>query len=1652
MHHTLRRALAQHPGSPSLVAVAAERSVTAVLPALLLDDAARHRAGRVLAMGRPVPLPDAPSLKWLIIPTATSDQAGAFLAEATHLRAFQGGTVRVVPPIVSWSLQSGNRRVGAARPDWPFTPVVGITIDRRIYAIDEQECARASVAASDEDVFGSFLRRGLYLTDTIERVDETATYAGVLAEVSAVFQRAEPAIDAYLALFGAVPQLGPGATHFDAYIEALSFELLRNGFLPPEVLDPVGARAHRIGRVRRVKKNVVGLAHAVQAAAGRVQLPAAAPTMWDAVFDGVPRGRLIGVRAMNDEIDARPDVVYADGDAGFVVWEALEGEYEALVFGDGGIALRAVADGRIELIGDLLTFEGAEQIVEALFARDDGQLAAAIRQHGSRQSKAAISLLLRALFSEKAIEAGWAQGAVRFVDETTFPQPSRYQRHTVCLRNTDEARRWLESLGAIPGVDFVELDDSTIGVRASAFVPDIAEHGAAALAAYVTTLPESFRPEKGPAIVPAATPWLRHDPIAPLHADVLARVDVFLRTGAGYDDSREAPSVESQKKRDQRARKTVRLKVLGRSEIPCVAASIARVREGMSVGTSSTAKAVAEYTQAFGFKPAQVARRLRLDLEESAARDLSWLASNALGGLSLARGTASGECGCQETRSNGDDCRELACYRYADVVVAPGWPWGASNAPSFNQYQLQARVSLARELRVTRQPPVRAIEAPMRSGKTYSVTQRAVDEAAAGKVTVIAFPAHGQIEPAERYAKGMLARAPSSSKVVHLLGIERACILPKDESRPKCSDCLHGPTAKYQGPALVSPGTDNRDAVRALVVEPGVYDEQRLRDTGAHYGMCPRTVSVSLVDDAKIVLCTHAHLLDEGARGLLPLVADRVVVDEADQLIESLVERATTVLPIAVTRTKAEVPFHRDQTCQLSCEGCSFQFGNAATTSKRATDVLSLPIHLNRADEFADPVWAPDAFDRGLQVLRTFAPNSSRIDLTKVKENIDLFRRALLDPRQHRVQVPGRYGRTASRRATPHDVFGKLIDDHVQAAADPRLLGVGSSAVVIRFEPCLLPDSFPVKPARSVPGVFVGPTSSFRVATSLREIGIETSKVPAHDRQELDMIWKFIALTHSSSAGDITGLLYRRRAERVANTPPCGIDLFRVAVSEIESLRRYLTGATYGTDLVSGTIPRPDLMRRMLWLSEKDFEHVVVRSPVHGGFAHYLEGPAVYHRDGQAYKPMYGAQDAHAAIMEFIRAWRHEGHEAPRVLVFAGSKRSADEIADSFSNDSAIRVAKHGPDDTVTVAGRFDRDPSVRIDGRVDISYLRSVESRGIDFFANLVVVVGYGYPGFATFHAFATALSVQAQPVAPSPSPTATATSAMEEQSVTVLALAEASRTAAANQAMARSVGKDARTVVWTFNRATLDTVGEDFRARTVLGSAIQLSGADSYSRVTRLVAESIRFLLGQRSLPAGPWLDATRAGGLHILLLTRAARDQEREALARRKQEVIEHLRDAKVQNPQRVLEWVLERIRTNQPVRARDYSNSGAIKTAIRWLKANKYVVPANRGEYEPTQRLKALIESTPDFVGWPELVPYFEETVAQLRSAANDATPAPAAGPLPGWAWATRGLVASTVVHAPRAAVGFAAKETYADVQACAVASLGAIGLKNVSRAL
>lgn len=916
-------------------------------------------------------------------------------------------------------------------------------------------------------------------------------------------------------------------------------------------------------------------------------------------------------------------------------------------------------------------------------------------------------------------------------------------------------------------------------------------------------------------------------------------------------------SPDAARHRTKRAQR--HLRVLNREDffIPCRESTLERMERGESVGFERFAKYVYESRHALGMSDQDIveeARRRGVDF----ARYHGRFRIGHGGTVEIVTKDYDYHCSTLWQR-HSDLCDYHSCYRsrpFPDPLNTGGGArsssaparrktGGPSCAESFSWPPAGPERAEAQRHGVevvsgalSDPPPggkVRFLEAPPRSQKSRTAARVSVDAALEGRSTFVFGPAHEHLGTFSAYIEEFAGPRASSLLAVHVRGRDHGCH-PDHRERRGCHGCPMslGASEEEDDDGV---GETNETRIRNRR-ERGVFGTERLVDLADRAGLCARTVGLALSRDADIVLMPAKYLLTPELRKLLGRTPDRIVVDEADQVIESYPDEFETRHPIAVTR-HARAWYHAGSAdCGYQCASCHFQFPTIPAPAGSDDWVRFSGQPLGRVSELQSPRGLLDVLHEALRWMGTMTARSSPsgepcIDLAALEANVRELEGALVEPTSVLVAEKDRLGKPTGerRQAFPRE----LIDSELSRQGS---LGKARGPVVpLAFRPCLR--------GIAVEGLVDSDGSAPRRWTDLFE-GSPSGASP-EDLRGIDALYKFAVFTHRAATheadGDLVGLQYHQKPWPTATfVPGCSIDLVHVRRHDIDEVRDVLAQAE--TDLVSGTHLDFDLTARVLGLGPDQYVSAPLEVPLHRDYGVYLEGQPRKDDDGSpAYAPLE-LRDVPGLLASM--ATNHTGASAEsgplRVLCFLKSKKKCKELRET--------LVQKGMHTWMKVTWDDDRDASEPVLSShrlwknrdeseaamvVHLDYLRSGGSRAVDrpeF--DVLLVVGEGLPNFAGLEAFAAAV------------PAADDAAVVDGETLAML-----SRKRAVVQAVLRNAGGGDRPRVGIIlNGMTPDELPSFMQARVVTGDGVNSEGSRD-ERVVRLARSAVDFVLGGAAAP---------------------------------------------------------------------------------------------------------------------------------------------------------------------------------------------------------
>ncbi|MBF0442311.1 MAG: hypothetical protein HQK54_10425 [Oligoflexales bacterium] len=242
---------------------------------------------------------------------------------------------------------------------------------------------------------------------------------------------------------------------------------------------------------------------------------------------------------------------------------------------------------------------------------------------------------------------------------------------------------------------------------------------------------------------------------------------------------------------------------------------------------------------------------------------------------------------------------------------------------------------------------IRAANVPLGAGKTYQSARKAAEDIKKGKSTLLFAPTHA----AGREFIGMIpAELLGDSYVVHLRGKSEETCLEAYTARP-CTRC---PVFKVQY------GGDQLSAELEVAARGGIMTHERLMHLASQYGICSMLAGRLLAQakTAKVVVAAHAYLGSKTTMNTLRGVkVDQIIIDEADNLFEVLLENSRRELILALPRQNLAYTVREE--CNGRCVGCiphMVDMTGGRVTAGKIESLDGIDNHQNTVDMLMDAV------------------------------------------------------------------------------------------------------------------------------------------------------------------------------------------------------------------------------------------------------------------------------------------------------------------------------------------------------------------------------------------------------------------------------------------------------------------------------------------------------------------------------------------------------------------------------------------------------------------------------------------------------------------------------------------------------------------------
>jgi len=205
---------------------------------------------------------------------------------------------------------------------------------------------------------------------------------------------------------------------------------------------------------------------------------------------------------------------------------------------------------------------------------------------------------------------------------------------------------------------------------------------------------------------------------------------------------------------------------------------------------------------------------------------------------------------------------------------------------------------------------IKACNAPMGSGKTTQITEKASVDMENGKSTLIFVPSHAAAwEVLERAKK----RGKQNGCFVNLRGKSDEVCLPEHRVK-QCKKC---PVYKKAF------GGKNPFQINGHDTAGQVFDTTRLTKLSEANGLCAMVVSrlLAMAESPRVIVATHAFLASTATFGIVEKIhVENILIDEGDVLFDTLLSNNQRELKVIQARQVKAHPVWGK--CNEDCKGC----------------------------------------------------------------------------------------------------------------------------------------------------------------------------------------------------------------------------------------------------------------------------------------------------------------------------------------------------------------------------------------------------------------------------------------------------------------------------------------------------------------------------------------------------------------------------------------------------------------------------------------------------------------------------------------------------------------------------------------------------------
>ena len=746
----------------------------------------------------------------------------------------------------------------------------------------------------------------------------------------------------------------------------------------------------------------------------------------------------------------------------------------------------------------------------------------------------------------------------------------------------------------------------------------------------------------------------------------------------------------ARKQRAERHEK-LRLQVLRKDEAtPCLEAIQRRIECGDSIGFAPLAKAIYEFRVRGGER--REFARLMVEGAGGPTRYESRLDFTADGpdlvdGLWREHAESSYHRSCASEGAR-QLCEFARCFRSREPQV-----FNEEMSPTYAEARQRARTGTA-EMSPPSNAGIVAYEVPPRSGKTWRLSEIAVEEAFNGNKVLLIGPSHNALGEAARFVEHHMRQhvLPPAFRVVHLLGrgTRREFCRADQRHRLTCTGCPCAPVVEDNGTWLPNP------RLARVSVANGTVVTREVSQARAEELLCARTVSHHLARGAAVVLASEAHFTnDRFAESSIELDFDVVLLDESDALLDTL---GSGPDHLVLARARATLTSPLESACDMKCETCYLDF-----TEYPSLDDWSGTHALPDLAAHNSPRTLFESVRRGVDEIETDPALAPDVDVLALRRNLSALESALPAhdsiARGHHVS-PKDYNVALSRLARGRGHTGELTPGE-------------DVALFVPMVPCIGKDA---------PPAFID-----RQWWRHRLVSDDVSPAVRAAADVADFF------DRAARTGDGVLLVPQTKPGSWATwMKGCTVELRLVERRRLQRIRKFLQQRR--TMLVSGTQPEPALLKATF--GELEIKRVDV--PLHRDATLFVHTVPRTGRSDAFVPRRYSAPEVvDLAVRIFAQVARNtERRQGTSIHIYARSRGAQRTLL----LEAESRELK-GVDVVSASNGTVDTNDRR---ARLIVDYLRSPTSRAVDADSDVIVVFGSGYPNFAGYHGFLQILSAE--------------------------------------------------------------------------------------------------------------------------------------------------------------------------------------------------------------------------------------------------------------------------------------------------------------------